>query len=212
MKKPQNNQRHYKRSQYLIEKKFQLSFIADFLKTIILFLLLVGVLFIAFHYFKYQHGDSVFNEYLMEVKKGKPIRIINPFEIIFPVITISILITIVFTVIYGIFYSHKIAGPIFRFKKTIDTLTKGKLNIDVKLRKKDKFKDVAIFLNTLISFLNTKIINIKGHTNSLGKEIDALNSLTGKQSVNKKELKTSLQEIKKITNKLKQTLKDFKTK
>lgn len=207
-----NQKKKERRKQYLIERKFQLYFILDFLKILVGFLLIVGAVFIILYYFKYQHGDSVFNEYLLEVKKGKPIRVINPFEIISPVIAISVLITITFTIIYGIFYSHKIAGPIYRFKKTLDTMSKGKLNFHVKLREKDKFKEMAGFFNNLISSLNLKIKNIKGHANLLGKEIEALQNITGKQSVNKKHIKNSLQEIKKLTFNIKKTLKDFKTK
>ncbi|MBU1078345.1 MAG: hypothetical protein KKH98_13695 [Spirochaetes bacterium] len=210
--KEEKQRRKQRRKQYLIERKFQIHFIADFLKVLVAFLLLVGAIFIIFYYFKYEHGNSVFNEYLLEVKKGKQIRVISPFEIISPIIVISVMITVVFTIVYGLFYSHKIAGPIYRFKRSLDTMTQGRLDFHVTLRKKDKFKEIAGFLNDLITTLNTKIKNIKGNTDLLGHEISALQNLTGKQSVNKTQLNRSLQEIKKLTTKIKGTLKDFKTK
>lgn len=201
-----------RRKKYLIEKKFQINFIIDFIKVMVIFLVFTGALFIIYYYFKYQHGEALFNEYLLEVKKGEPVRVINPFEIVLPVIIISVLLTSIFTIIYGLLYSHKIAGPIYRIKRTIDTISKGRLDFNVKLRNKDKFREVAGFLNILISSLNTKIKNIQGQASVLGKEINALQTLTEKQSLNKKTLKTSLTEIKKTTGKIKNALKDFKTK
>jgi len=47
----------------------------------------------------------------------------------------------------SLFTSHRVAGPIFRFKKTCRELEAGNLGVRVFLRKKDKLKDLKDAMN-----------------------------------------------------------------
>ena len=89
-----------RRKRYLIDKEFQLFFISDFLKIIISFILLMGLFLVVFYYIKYQFGESIFNNYLLIVKKGETIKVTNMFKIVAPVILVSSLIVVIFIVIF----------------------------------------------------------------------------------------------------------------
>ena len=52
-------------------------------------------------------------------------------------------------------HSHKIAGPVYRFKTTLRAATGGDLSGWVSLRKKDHLKDVALELNRLLKTVET---------------------------------------------------------
>ncbi|MFH1394900.1 MAG: hypothetical protein ABIH09_01945 [Candidatus Omnitrophota bacterium] len=66
-----------------------------------------------------------------------------------------LLITPIFVII-GIFLSHRIAGPIYRINKYLDSLKEGDYSRDIKLRKKDELKDVAGKLTELCQELRKK--------------------------------------------------------
>jgi len=52
----------------------------------------------------------------------------------------------------GMFYSHKLAGPIYRIEKSILALINGARNFKVKLRKGDEFNKLADTINRLVDY------------------------------------------------------------
>lgn len=57
----------------------------------------------------------------------------------------------------GIFISHRIAGPIYRFEKTAEEIKSGNLQTRVHLRWADEFKELAAKLNEALSSLDNSI-------------------------------------------------------
>lgn len=55
----------------------------------------------------------------------------------------------VVTVAVSIFYTHKLVGPTYAFRRHIRELTRGNYNSRVVLRKRDAFQEVADELNEL---------------------------------------------------------------
>jgi signal transduction histidine kinase len=53
----------------------------------------------------------------------------------------------------SIVFSHRIAGPIYRFEQTLDKLIKGEDTEYIQLRKGDELKGLAVRLNELIGTL-----------------------------------------------------------
>ena len=200
-----------RRKRYLIDKEFQLFFISDFLKIIISFILLMGLFLVVFYYIKYQFGESIFNNYLLIVKKGETIKVTNMFKIVAPVILVSSLIVVIFIVIYGIFYSHRIAGPIYRLKKTIESICNRNLNFTVRLRKKDKFQEIAEYLNNLITFLNQNVLILKEGSNNIRKKVIEAKKILSKSPIDKQKLGKIIDEIRRYNSELSTYLMNFKT-
>lgn len=63
--------------------------------------------------------------------------------------------------VLSIFITHKIAGPLYRLKKTISEITNGNLDVKVKLRKGDDLKDLAEHVNMLSEELRTFVNTVK---------------------------------------------------
>lgn len=72
----------------------------------------------------------------------------------------------------ALFFSHFIAGPIYRFEKTLEQMREGNLTVNVRLRKNDELKDVADLFNQTLA----------GLRNRLRKERDAVTSSLDKAS------------------------------
>ena len=58
-------------------------------------------------------------------------------------------------------HSHKLAGPVYRFKVTLRTATEGDLSVWARLRRKDHLKDVASELNRLLKMVETRYVKQK---------------------------------------------------
>lgn len=74
----------------------------------------------------------------------------NAFNLyIWPVVVVTIL-NILIILIYSLFFSHKMAGPVFKIKKILNQyLATGEFT-DIKLRNGDNFDDLARLINRAI--------------------------------------------------------------
>ncbi len=201
-----------RRKNYLIDRKFQLNFTFRFLLIIIIFVLLTGFSIIMVYYIKYQSGKSFFDNYLVIVKEGEAIEITNMFIITAPVIIISSLIIALFIFIYGILYSHKIAGPIYRVRKTLESINKGFLDFKVKLRKKDKFRDLEEHLNNVINTFSNEFSMLKRYNTDLLAKIKEIQTVLSKSPFDREKANNLLNEIKKVNLNMDTSFNKFKTK
>lgn len=72
---------------------------------------------------------------------------------------IAVLVVIIF--IGGIFISHRIAGPIYRFQKSAEAIRNGDLNVNFNIRKTDELKDAAVSLEEMVESLRKDIKELK---------------------------------------------------
>lgn len=169
----EDNNKKKVRWRYFIDKPFQIRFILKFL-ILILIGLALSLAFLAIQserqyeenvYFQVKNINEIIPEDVTTTPSLDDIRdqqIISeyfemapktPFDIsLLPLIWMSILF-IVLIIIFGLFISHKMAGPVYRIKKTLKEVSDG--NIDVnevkfRLRKRDELKDLVDALNEFL--------------------------------------------------------------
>lgn len=87
---------------------------------------------------------------LVEFNFQRTIPGLKRYEIVLPPVLINNLLLMVIIIIVGIFYSHRIAGPIYRMEQDIMRVLSGERNVTIRLRKKDKLKPLAEQINKLI--------------------------------------------------------------
>jgi hypothetical protein len=168
-----------KRTTYVVDKKFQFRFVATFLLMVILSLAVFSAGVAAFYWIRYMAGDMVFSEFIQISKQvpkldaaGK--QMTNPdgsvitesittppivggrLMLVLPPILINNLVIMIILSILGVFYSHKIAGPVYRIQKDIDRVLGGEKAVRVQLRKGDKLKDLASKVNALLEAYEKK--------------------------------------------------------
>jgi len=125
------------RRHYLIKKRMQLGLTFRFLFLTILFSLFIGFeLYISI----WPVVSGLIPKDLMDLVKYQIFFRLLFFA--FPVIFVIVASSIVF--------SHRIAGPIYRFEQTLDKLIKGEHTEYIQLRKGDELSTLATKLNELI--------------------------------------------------------------
>ena len=140
-----------KRRNYFIEKRFQLKY------SILTMLLLLSYSFIFIIIIFAPYMLTLYFDYPLVEKTEAARAILLLHAKVWPGIGAVILL---FGAI-SIFISHKVAGPLYRLKKTLAEVTAGNLNVVVKLRKWDDLKDLADHLNILIDELRTFVTTLR---------------------------------------------------
>lgn len=83
----------------------------------------------------------------LKAEEGSPAKLYNAFDLyLYPILGVSILNIIVVS-IFSLFFSHKMAGPLYRIKSTLDNFIAYKTAHAIKLRKTDFFQDLAEKIN-----------------------------------------------------------------
>ena len=150
----------YQRKNYFIKKEFQFKFILKFC-----LIMLAGITLSTCFVFIFSQDTltSSFNDSRLVIE--------NTGQAILPTILITNLITLAIITLAAIavtlFISHKIAGPMFRFEKDIQSIATGDLGIKINLRQKDQFTTIATCLNEMTLNLNSKIQTITSEINDI---------------------------------------------
>lgn len=168
-----------KRKNYLVDRKLQTRFIATFVISILVALFLFTAGSFAYFWAASMAGDNLFKEFITidkqvfeerEVETNgqvstvrypttKTIRGVRRWEIVFPPILINNLIILVVISIIGIFYSHRLVGPVYRMTADLKRILAGKGSRKIKLRKGDKFVELAETINKLIEQTDSRSQN-----------------------------------------------------
>lgn len=164
------------RKNYLIDKHVQLGLVKSFLLAIFISIAILTLVIIAYYYISTMMGDNLFSELIDINKRVKLERVdivdgvektveywdiktipgVNRWELIWlPILVNNIIIFIVISII-GVFYSHRMAGPVYRMKNDIQAFRAGDKAKRIRLRDKDKFNDLAVEINALLDSFPAK--------------------------------------------------------
>jgi len=131
-----------RRKSFYIERKFQNRFILSYVEIIVLSVIVSILVSILYTFFSSEFGDNQYRVIFLKVVNGEQM-LIKPLSIVFPIVALSSLLTIIVSIITALLYSHKIAGPIYRLKKSSEDFLAGKKNVSFKIREKDEFQELS---------------------------------------------------------------------
>ncbi|MCQ9206320.1 MAG: methyl-accepting chemotaxis protein [Omnitrophica bacterium] len=145
------------RKNYFIKKSFQTKFILGFI-----FLLLVEALFIT-GLFMHMSGETLTTGYSGShfVIERTSSFFVASFAII--ALVVGTAMALAGSVIF-VLLSHRIAGPLFRFEKTLGEMAEGNFVGRVKLRKADQLKEMQTALNKALDAIDSRLKEVKRAT------------------------------------------------
>ena len=155
----------YKRRIYFIENEFQARFILKFcLLVIVGGLLTVGILYLL-----------AMRATTVSIVDSRVV-VQNTANFILPVLIQTVIIVMVIVglavIAVTLFVSHKIAGPLYRFKKAIQALTEGDFSSEFKIRRLDQLQDLADAFNGMINKVRAELKALKYNFGSLKEKLD----------------------------------------
>lgn len=188
-----------KRRNYFIEKKFQSRFILKFCGLVVGgALLTIGILYFL----------SLKSTTVSIVDSRVVVRATSDFLLpilIQTVVIVSVLLVLA-TIAVTLFVSHKIAGPLYHFKKTMKELEDGDFSSDFRIRCLDQLQVLAESFNIMIARTRGQINLIKTNFSSLKEKLDNL-----KQEEVAEDKKSALAELKNISKELDKIINYFKS-
>lgn len=142
----------FKRKRYFIDKQLQTKYIV----LTIMLLLIYTFLFVVILIFPYVIPLTFDSPVEEQVKAARMLLTLH--KAIWPALGAVMLIMGT----ASIFITHKIAGPVYRFKRVLAEISSGNLNISIKLRDKDDLKDLAEDFNLVIGELRDFVKTLQG--------------------------------------------------
>ncbi len=196
MLKAQDN--YNKRRIYLIDKKFQLNFIFRFCTLVIIggLLTILGLYLLA--------GQAATVSFV-----NTKVVVKTTADFILPILiqTVAIVVIIVglATIFVTLRVSHKIAGPLYRFKKVMEALGMGDFSNNFKIRRLDQLQDLADEFNAMITKTRAELKTLKDSFASLKDKLDNISE----QDVYENK-KAYLKELKVVSQQIRQIIDHFK--
>ena len=80
---------------------------------------------------------------LLEVVRGPFEKQTQRFFIVVPPLLITCLILMVIIAVYSLFFSHKMAGPVYRMRISLDRMLTGDYDFKIRVRKNDFFRNIV---------------------------------------------------------------------
>lgn len=150
----------YKRRIYFIEKSFQSKFILRFCGLVSA----AGLLTIALIYFLAMRSTTV-----SIVNSRVLVKTTADFLLPLLLQTVGIVMIAISlaTIIVTLLASHKIAGPLYRFKKALADLSEGDFSGEVKIRRFDQLQDLAVSFTDMITKTRGELKAIKDNIAAL---------------------------------------------
>lgn len=104
--------------------------------------------------------------------------------------------------VISILFSHKIAGPMYRIQKNLESIGSGDLTVETKFRGNDQLNSLAAVINSLVSALNGKTRKCNELLSAIKDSEDRITELMKKGS-NEEELRNEAEKMKKAVSELK---------
>lgn len=193
------NTRPSRRKNYFIEKEFQTKFILKFCGLVVI----GGLLFIGILYFLVMQSTTV-----SIVNSRVIVRTTADFilpVLIQTVVIVTIIVSLA-TIAVTLFISHKIAGPLYRFKKVLQELESGDFSSDFSIRHFDQLQELARMFNTMIKKIRGELKQLKDNSISLKDKLESLSEYEVSEMK-----RPILTELKKISEELNKLMRYFKT-
>ena len=147
----------FKRRTYIVDRSFQYAFMARFTGMVVSGILLAFLILTGWFLVKYSRSDLAMKFFYITGEPGSSLKQTNLMNLVIPSLAVSAVLSCIFTLAFGLFYSHRIAGPIYNLKKALREVRGGKVDRVVKFRKGDEFHDLAEEINKTIAWVRRKL-------------------------------------------------------
>lgn len=122
---------------------------------------------------------------------------------------IPLLVVLGLLAFHSLFFSHRIAGPLYRFRSIFKAIAEGDLTICANIRKGDYLRKEADGLDEMIGSLRTKMLDMQANCEGISGLLNGLDRAVTSGSM--AEVAQSRKQLSERADQLKAHLKQFKT-
>jgi methyl-accepting chemotaxis protein len=196
--------RTWRRRNYFIKKELQGRYIFSFF----IFVIAGSILFtLIFSYLSFNTMTIVYKNYNLQIGKT-PLILLKE---ILSAHWIFILTAGIVVVIVSMFLTHRFAGPMYRFEKSVEEMINGNFNFEIRLRRKDEGKELAEKMNNLINMISSHFKDMRRISDEINMKISDI-SQSINQTEDRRTVAPDLKKVNVLSNRLKDLLYTFKIK
>lgn len=194
----------WRRRNYFIKKELQGKYIFAFF----LFVILGSVIFsLIFSMLSADTLTIAYKDYDLQIGKT-PLILVRE---ILSAHWIFIVTAGLAVVVLSMFLTHRFAGPMFRFEKSVEEMVKGNFDFKIHLRKKDEGKELAEALNQLIDVISSDVKEMRRLTDEIRDRL-AESGRADDSAKESSEVGAGLKEVDALNQRLREILYRFKIK
>lgn len=194
----------WRRRNYFIKKELQGKYIFAFF----LFVILGSVIFsLIFSMLSADTLTIAYKDYDLQIGKT-PLILVRE---ILSAHWIFIVTAGLAVVVLSMFLTHRFAGPMFRFEKSVEEMVKGNFDFKIHLRKKDEGKELAEALNQLIDVISSDVKEMRRLTDKIRDRL-AESGRADDSAKESSEVGAGLKEVDALNQRLREILYRFKIK
>jgi len=197
-------QRTWRRRNYFIRKDFQGKFVLRFFLAILIGAIVFTTILSIFsaHTMTLTYEDSSLR--LDRTPKALFLYMVRAYGVY--ILVLGVVISVI-----SMFLSHRIAGPLFRFERSIEEITRGNLAFCIILRKKDEGKELAGLMNAMITSLAGHIRDMRQQADAACGALEGLSQELADGHLSPGEMSERISEAMNSMENLKKTLSFFTT-
>jgi len=136
-------------------------------------------------------------------------RVADQFELLhsrfWPVVAVVSLLLIV----HGVFFSHRIAGPLYRFRRIFQSVASGDLTVRTSIRKSDYLHVEAQCLGEMVNALREKIGRIEAHHAEMTPQLERLKAAAARGAL--RDVEQEVDRLRVTVEQLAQAMEPFQT-
>lgn len=160
-------QPYRRRRQFIVDKQFQSRFVLRFLLIVVASILCSHLITLGFIKLRDLSAGSSQSLMYLSTAIQPSLSFTRVFEVLWLPLLISGLLGCLLVAVLGIFFSHRIAGPLFNLKRMMQQVEDGNLDVKMCIRNHDEFHDVEEAFNRMVT-------GLRAHMQELEQVVDRL--------------------------------------
>ena len=110
----------------------------------------------------------------LPISSVEALRVADQFELLHSRFWPVVAVVSVLLLVHGVFFSHRIAGPLYHFRRIFQSVASGDLTVRTSIRKADYLHVEAQCLGEMVDALREKIGRIEAHHADIAPQLERL--------------------------------------
>lgn len=140
--------RFFRRRKFIVNRELQISLLRNSFLYVLLFVAVIGVVFFVPLLAELTESESA-SERTLQV--GNQIRYLYTY--FWP----AVILAMILIFLHSVRASHKVAGPLYRFKLVLEALKEGEISSPISIRKGDYLQQEADLINQVLESLRQNL-------------------------------------------------------
>ncbi|MBS0169123.1 MAG: methyl-accepting chemotaxis protein [Nitrospira sp.] len=136
-------------------------------------------------------------------------RVADQFELLHSRFWPVVLVVSLLLIVHGVFFSHRIAGPLYRFRRIFQSVASGDLTVRTSIRKSDYLHAEAKCLGEMVGALREKISRIEARHAEMTPQLERLKAAAARGAL--REVEQEADRLRMTVEQLAQAMEPFQT-